>query len=639
MAFKSHDRQKTTLGSAAAPIQNVIKSRPFAPPVQPDPSRTMADVQAQLEHARRYGHSLAKMNLAPRSSDPPMIQPKLTIGAPGDKYEQEADCMAQLVVQQLNASQNTHSEQAIQRETLAEEEDELQMKSMVQRSPDSAMLASEDLESAIFKARGSGQPLADKIRQPMEQAFRNDFSGVRIHTDAQSDRLNRSIQARAFTTGQDVFFRQGAYQPENQDGQELLAHELTHVVQQSNAKILRSTLNMPKIHVQARLVDVTTFENLKDQAANRKSLNRKHSSKDYKKLYIKYNTAFQARKINEAFNVLQEIDSKIGRMALKTYWKNNNARDGFLLQIRNGVQDERLILDKLSIERNVGEAFEESGSFAPNQSKNASPLSEISVPYQQSKQRHDMVVEVLKTIREQVPAARNQIMNSQLIATLDQQLPTPTTYVDIYNQISQLTQALAPTTRVQMIQQINNNLALNQQERVVEVVKVLWGDFSWQTEGDNDFRTWAKGQNNNARGPNATMNCWEVVLEVLLQAGVINQNSIRQTYTNRANMGEIAYYNSLRNLLGWNNAQNHLAYSQGNYTVNLPPAGSVIFYESSRPPDLMGNTLEHVVISLGQTQNGETQVMSLWNKETGGKLGKTTMDSLLGQSIEYISFS
>jgi hypothetical protein len=67
----------------------------------------------------------------------------------------------------------------------------------------------------------------------MEQAFGADFSGVKVHTDGQSDQLNQSIQARAFTTGQDIFFRQGQYEPGSKGGQELLAHELTHVVQQN----------------------------------------------------------------------------------------------------------------------------------------------------------------------------------------------------------------------------------------------------------------------------------------------------------------------------------------------------------------------------------------------------------------------
>jgi hypothetical protein len=71
----------------------------------------------------------------------------------------------------------------------------------------------------------------------MESSFGADFSGVRVHADAQSDTLNQSLNARAFTTGQDVFFRQGAYSPGSSGGRELLAHELTHVVQQNGDQV------------------------------------------------------------------------------------------------------------------------------------------------------------------------------------------------------------------------------------------------------------------------------------------------------------------------------------------------------------------------------------------------------------------
>jgi hypothetical protein len=79
----------------------------------------------------------------------------------------------------------------------------------------------------------------------MGQAMGADFSGVKVHTDSQSDQLNQSIQARAFTTGQDVFFRQGAYDPGSRGGQELIAHELTHVVQQSDTAIMRKEVDNP----------------------------------------------------------------------------------------------------------------------------------------------------------------------------------------------------------------------------------------------------------------------------------------------------------------------------------------------------------------------------------------------------------
>ncbi|WP_424103152.1 DUF4157 domain-containing protein [Moorena producens] len=93
-----------------------------------------------------------------------------------------------------------------------------------------------DLTSAINTARSGGKPLDVGLQKAMGQAMGADFTGVRVHTDTRSDQLNRSIQAKAFTTGQDVFFRQGEYQPGTRGGQETIAHELTHVLQQSGGE-------------------------------------------------------------------------------------------------------------------------------------------------------------------------------------------------------------------------------------------------------------------------------------------------------------------------------------------------------------------------------------------------------------------
>ena len=102
------------------------------------------------------------------------------------------------------------------------------------------MVLVDTVERDIQQARGGGQTLADNIRGPMEQAFGADFSGVRIHTGSHSDQLNHAVQAKAFTTGQDVFFRQGEYELGSRGGQELLAHELTHVVQQNAGAVMRT---------------------------------------------------------------------------------------------------------------------------------------------------------------------------------------------------------------------------------------------------------------------------------------------------------------------------------------------------------------------------------------------------------------
>ncbi|HEV8572894.1 MAG TPA: DUF4157 domain-containing protein [Actinomycetota bacterium] len=88
---------------------------------------------------------------------------------------------------------------------------------------------------AIQSKRGGGSTLDEGSRQKMERTMGEDFSGVRVHNDTEADSLSRSVKAKAFTTGQDIFFRSGEYQPGSGDGDKLLAHELTHVVQQRNA--------------------------------------------------------------------------------------------------------------------------------------------------------------------------------------------------------------------------------------------------------------------------------------------------------------------------------------------------------------------------------------------------------------------
>jgi hypothetical protein len=90
-----------------------------------------------------------------------------------------------------------------------------------------------EIEADIQRERGGGQALDSGARARMEPALGADFSGVRVHTGRQADVLNRDLSARAFTTGQDIFFKEGEYRPGSSSGQELLAHELTHVVQQN----------------------------------------------------------------------------------------------------------------------------------------------------------------------------------------------------------------------------------------------------------------------------------------------------------------------------------------------------------------------------------------------------------------------
>jgi hypothetical protein len=104
---------------------------------------------------------------------------------------------------------------------------------------------SSEVEQTISSKRGGGQALDRNVRTQMESAFGANFNGVRVHTDGVSDGLNQQLNARAFTTGQDIFFRQGSYNPGSSSGRELLAHELTHVVQQTGGLHTKMTVGQP----------------------------------------------------------------------------------------------------------------------------------------------------------------------------------------------------------------------------------------------------------------------------------------------------------------------------------------------------------------------------------------------------------
>jgi hypothetical protein len=208
-----------------------------------------------------------------------LVQAKLMVGPVGDHYEREADRVAAQMVSMpapvshqraavsgqppvrrqaeeeeeilakplaasitpLNQRQEIPEEEEelqtkplVQRQELPEEE-ELQMKPLVQRQADGRFQTSSSLEQRLATHKGGGSPLPDDARAYMEPRFGADFSGVRIHTDGKAAQMTQEFSAHAFTHGQDIYFGAGKYDPGPDGGKRLLAHELTHVVQQGGA--------------------------------------------------------------------------------------------------------------------------------------------------------------------------------------------------------------------------------------------------------------------------------------------------------------------------------------------------------------------------------------------------------------------
>lgn len=118
----------------------------------------------------------------------------------------------------------------LQRQIEPEEEEE----EVVQPKPSGSQTSgvATDLEDQIQGQRRGGQPLSETSRTFFEPRLGVDLSDVRVHADAQADSAAGAVNARAFTVGRDVFFAAGQYAPETEAGQQLMAHELTHVIQQ-----------------------------------------------------------------------------------------------------------------------------------------------------------------------------------------------------------------------------------------------------------------------------------------------------------------------------------------------------------------------------------------------------------------------
>lgn len=238
-----------------------LTETPFIPRLQ-EHAETLSSIplSAQRHEFIMRLHQTYGNRYVQRLMESAKVQAKLSVSDPNDIYEQEAERVSGEVLKSIKTpiqKQSVEEEEELAMAEAAglqrqadEEEEELAMskpasevkrqateeeEEEVQMQSDGGQLqaVSEDLETRINNARGGGQPLAGDIRTSMEGAFGTDFRDVNIHTDSEADALNRQLSARAFTTGKDVFFRQGEYSPASDSGRKLIAHELTHVVQQT----------------------------------------------------------------------------------------------------------------------------------------------------------------------------------------------------------------------------------------------------------------------------------------------------------------------------------------------------------------------------------------------------------------------
>lgn len=627
----------------------------------------------KLERTSRMGHSFATMQPHPpgqtlsapiqpqlalqpdrpgmQPASPPCLQPKLSIGTPGDKYEQEADSVARQVIQHIYAPKLGRPQSApalqqerlpdeddlpmkpiLQRESLTQEDEELQMQPMLQREivpdedanlqlksdilpqeplpdeeetgqampdllrslgdrPHIADLqmkpfsqvqrevmadepdlqpkrtslepiaggdASTELESTINSARGRGQSLDFGLQQQMGQVMGADFRGVKVHTDATADRLNRSIQAKAFTTGQDIFFKRGAYHPGSREGQELIAHELTHVVQQTGRGRQSSSVQATTSH--SSLVQrLMSQEELLTEAGQPRAdtmFGMKKKSKRYKRLLATLQTYHElsAKKtippveLDEKQNI-QDAEIVEALNAVETACQVFVDRYDQLTGVRawkNSV--ERARLDKIKelqadihLERKALAAVQDSPTYEGKTWKKAVLLYKAQDPAAQLKTKIQSIPEdksAIATIRDEILSLESAEVKELLLNDQD---------------LRQFIKTRLDKRDALVLASVLLDRALEWWSGSGPDAKE---DFQIQDREDggkrNNFAHWIRGgQEDSDSKPDlsvGTMNCWEGVLFSMYVAGVVSYDTLRQMHEQAAKEGGEAHQKSLEKM-------------------------------------------------------------------------------------------
>jgi lysozyme len=186
-----------------------------------DEGRVRRPAERQDTHRSR---SLPGNQVMQRLLQAKVIQAKLTLSQPDDKYEREADRVAKAVMRMPH-------NQTLDQSTSATDEERVQRHPIEGEKP---LSVRPDVEAQVIGLRGRGKPLSDSTRDFFEPRLGTDLGDIRVHAGREADEVTRSVNAKAFTLDREIFFRSGSYQPMSKTGQRLLAHELTHTIQQSH---------------------------------------------------------------------------------------------------------------------------------------------------------------------------------------------------------------------------------------------------------------------------------------------------------------------------------------------------------------------------------------------------------------------
>jgi len=340
---------------------------------------TSADRSQALQEQSRFDapHSgiLALQRTTGNRAVSQILQTKLTVNRAGDIYEQEADRVAAAVLQMsdfshaqagigINYVNGVRAQRLCTECAEGEQEREtIQRKELPGQMPE----LSASIEPGIDELRnGGGRPLPHNVRAFFEPRFGRDFSHVIVHTEPKAASMARALHARAFTVGQDVFLPASEFVPETPNGQKLLAHELTHVVQQTGGNQDGPAHTNGNFSVSGNTPNVSSFNGVSAPGSHGVTAQRKEEelgALDYAQavldpksligiIWLRLSQSMKLKLIDKAIDAaVFLVDEFPGRFVVGGIWEFiKEGLKGFYGKLKSAAEDVKIrAMDKLAM--------------------------------------------------------------------------------------------------------------------------------------------------------------------------------------------------------------------------------------------------------------------------------------------------
>ncbi len=294
------DSESGLFGRISPLVQRQAEEEPLQAQVEEEEETLQAQAEQEEEEPLQTQPEEEEETVQARVEDE-----EETVQAQAEEAEEEEAVQAQPEEEEETVQSQAQEEEETVQAQAEDEEEPVQAQAIPGPGPSPGVGVEEQLRAA----RGGGSPLPDTVRTRMEATFGADFSGVRIHTDGLAVQLTRLLKAQAFTHGRDIYFNEGNFAPGSSDGEHLLAHELTHTVQQGAVRsreiqlksdpgsIQRAEDEQATIQIRPELLQAIKLARREIGKVNAKKTGADGSRLGWERLYEYFFTAFGEKEL------------------------------------------------------------------------------------------------------------------------------------------------------------------------------------------------------------------------------------------------------------------------------------------------------------------------------------------------------